>query len=466
MSSIFTKLFDAHYRYRHELYSARRISHKDFIQSLKAFSKHSSVIDLKEIGKSVANRSINLVKIGNGPRRILFWSQMHGNEATATMALMDIFSFFTKQDEFDVMRRALMDSFSLYFIPVLNPDGMEVFERRNAIGIDMNRDALQLTSPESKLLKAICDEIKPEFGFNLHDQDIHYTVGKGPLPATISFLAPPIDELKTVNNTRLKAMQLIGLLHEGLQALIPGQVAKYTDEFEPRAFGDNVQMWGTSTVLVESGGFSGDIEKQEIRKLNFVLLLAALVGINNDKYLNYHQEYYHKIPFNGKFLFDLLLRSVTVEIQEKEFLLDIGINREEINLNEEYSFYNKGIVEDVGDLSIYFGFEEVDCVGLKLVMGKCYDGLQSSDELDLGRVIGLIKDGFTTVAVANKPKQHYIELPTNTVSGVYKSKSGLEPGADADFLLVNNSEVKKAIINGFVLSVEEPEGFKGHGRCQ
>ncbi|GAH27551.1 unnamed protein product, partial [marine sediment metagenome] len=58
-----------------------------------------------------------------------------------------------------------------------------------------------------------------------------------------------------------------------IQKYAPGQVGRYNDDFEPRAFGDNIQKWGTSTILIESGGFQNDTEKQEIRKLNYVSIL-------------------------------------------------------------------------------------------------------------------------------------------------------------------------------------------------
>ena len=39
-------------------------------------------------------------------------------------------------------------------VPMLNPDGAERYARRNAQAIDINRDALQLATPEGRLLKA------------------------------------------------------------------------------------------------------------------------------------------------------------------------------------------------------------------------------------------------------------------------------------------------------------------------
>ena len=59
-------------------------------------------------------------------------------------------------------------------------------------------------------------------------------------------------------------MKIIVFMNDILQKYAPGQVGRYNDDFEPRAFGDNIQKWGTSTILIESGGYPNDIEKQEI----------------------------------------------------------------------------------------------------------------------------------------------------------------------------------------------------------
>ena len=49
-------------------------------------------------------------------------------------------------------------------------------------------------------------------------------------------------------------MRVIANMNKVIQRYARGQVGRYSDEFEPRAFGDNMQLWGTSTILVESGG--------------------------------------------------------------------------------------------------------------------------------------------------------------------------------------------------------------------
>ena len=70
--------------------------------------KNSPLLTLSEIGYTYEGKPIHEVKFGVGPIHICAWSQMHGDEATATMALTDIFLFLSKKgDEFDDLREKL-----------------------------------------------------------------------------------------------------------------------------------------------------------------------------------------------------------------------------------------------------------------------------------------------------------------------------------------------------------------------
>ncbi|MFT6735369.1 MAG: murein tripeptide amidase MpaA [Polaribacter sp.] len=70
---------------------------------------------------------------------------------------------------------------------MLNPDGAELEPRVNAPGIDINRDAKALQSPEGRLLLSLAEQINPQFGFNLHSQNRYYAVGKTDKSAVILF---------------------------------------------------------------------------------------------------------------------------------------------------------------------------------------------------------------------------------------------------------------------------------------
>ncbi|HRF41974.1 MAG TPA: M14 family zinc carboxypeptidase, partial [Saprospiraceae bacterium] len=262
--SMYKALYDRHSAYKEPSITRQRFKHAaiaPLVQRLQSPFQWS--VD----GKSIEGRNIYRVQYGNGPIKVLLWSQMHGDEPTATMALMDIFNFLSRSDEWDELRSRLRSELTLVFVPMLNPDGAERFERRNALGIDLNRDALRLQCPESQLLKRLRDELSAQWGFNLHDQGRFYGAGLGPKNAAMAFLAPAYNYEKEINDSRGNAMQLIAGLSAFLHEYIPGHIARYDDEFEPRAFGDNIQKWGTSTILIEAGVLPNDPEKQELRRL-------------------------------------------------------------------------------------------------------------------------------------------------------------------------------------------------------
>src|SRR4051794_12150274 len=142
---------------------------------------------IEKIGESLEGRSINDVRIGTGGTGVLLWSQMHGDEPTATAALFDVFEYIRLHRDEPMVRR-ILSSLTLDVVPMVNPDGAERFQRRNAQSIDVNRDALRLQTPEGRALKALRDRVNPKVGFNLHNQSWRTSVGKPPKPASISLL--------------------------------------------------------------------------------------------------------------------------------------------------------------------------------------------------------------------------------------------------------------------------------------
>jgi hypothetical protein len=228
----------------------------------------------------------------------------------------------------------------------------------------MNRDAVIQQMPEARILKNTFDSLKAEFGFNLHDQSTRYSAGNSFKSAALSFLAPSINSEKTIDNVREKAMKLTAELFGILSCFIPGHIAKYSDDFEPRAFGDNFQKWGTSTILIESGGWKGDPEKQFIRKLNFIALVSSFKSISEKNYSDESLETYESIPNNEELLIDLIIRNLKFKSKGTEFLLDLGINREEMNADKGKLLLQ--LMEDAGDLSVFFGYEDYDFSCLKM----------------------------------------------------------------------------------------------------
>ena len=169
---MFKKAFENYDSFRENRLNKRRFSASLWQELINEWSSNFAV---HELGKTEEGRPIHEVKWGEGPIQVIAWSQMHGDEATATMALADIFRLLSSSEELATeLKQKLHQKITLRIIPRLNADGAERWQRETALGIDMNRDATKQKSVEAQILSAWADEIKPSFAFNLHDQNRLY----------------------------------------------------------------------------------------------------------------------------------------------------------------------------------------------------------------------------------------------------------------------------------------------------
>jgi hypothetical protein len=156
-------------------------------------------------------------------------------------------------------------------------------------------------------------------------------------------------------------------LSQVLDELVAGHIAKYDDTFDRRAFGDSVQSWGTSTVLIESGGWPHDRDKMFIRKLNTVGLLMVLRSIATRAYEKETTTSYDALPFNSKNLFDIIVRGVEYKgaAGTPPIRVDVAINIEEMNQEPDRNRLMAEVV-DLGDLTPFGAFEEREGKGISL----------------------------------------------------------------------------------------------------
>ncbi|KAF0151585.1 MAG: putative carboxypeptidase [Ignavibacteria bacterium] len=359
---LLNNLFESYHNYTAYDIRSDFIKHNEVKVKLENLAGNN-LFEIKQIGTSVERREIYSLKLGKGKTKIFVWTQMHGDEPTATAAFFDLLNFFSSNDSFNELRKSILDNLEVHFVPMVNPDGAERYQRENAFNIDLNRDALRLEADESKLLWNYAEKLKPEFGFNMHDQNSYYTAGRTNNPASISLLTPPMDYVKSINYTREKSMQIIIKIREALEQFIPNQIARYSDDFELRAFGDNFTRFGISTILIESGFYRDDYNKDFVRKLNFTALISAFESIVESDYQKKFYAEYFAIPENNKLLFDLLLRNLTLEFNHRKFVVDIGINITKKLNRGKNEFYHEACIADIGDLSIFYGINEMNMNG-------------------------------------------------------------------------------------------------------
>ncbi|KAF2337147.1 M14 family metallopeptidase [Flavobacterium daemonense] len=325
------------------------------------------------IGKSVLGQPIYSYQIGTGSTRVYLWSQMHGNESTTTKALFDFINVLNSGSDF---AQKMLDTFTFYSIPILNPDGAKLYTRENANKIDLNRDSQNLTQPESNVLREVFERFKPHFCFNLHDQRTIFGAGETGKPATVSFLAPSYNEEREINENRLTAINLIVGINDELQKYIPGQIGRFDDSFNINCIGDTFQFLGVPTILFEAGHYAGDYNREITRKFIFFSLITAFKLISeNDLVYNRINDYLN-ISQNKVVFYDFMYKNIKINYDGIEIITNFVAQYKE-ELIENKIHFNAYIVE-AGELENYFGHYEYDAKGA--IYSDDYDNFPKSNQ--------------------------------------------------------------------------------------
>ena len=135
-------------------------------------------------------------------------------------------------------------------------------------------------------------------------------------------------------------------------------MSKYDDSFNPRAFGDLMGQWGTSTILIESGAMPNDPDKQGLRRLNAAAILRTLDAIATRAYEQFDPNDYDKLAFNTGGALDLLVRGGRIVVPGLEpIVADLAINFDDPVAR------TGGRIRDVGDLSGTIAVDTIDATG-------------------------------------------------------------------------------------------------------
>jgi hypothetical protein len=325
----------------------------DSIESL--LNKLNTNNQLEIIGKSVLDKPIYKYQIGTGKIKILLWSQMHGNESTTTKGLFDFINVLHTGSE---IAKDFLEAFTFCCIPMLNPDGAKLYTRANANKVDLNRDSQDLSQPESRVLRAVFENFKPDFCFNLHDQRTIFGVSNTGKPATVSFLAPAYNEAREVNESRLKAINLIAGINEVLQEYIPGQIGRFDDSFNINCIGDTFQYLGAPTLLFEAGHFPKDYNREETRKYIFMALISGFKIINENDIVVNKFDNYLSIPQNKVVFYDFIYKNIKINYDGIEIITNFASQYKEELVENKVCF--NAYITKIGELDDYFGHLEYD----------------------------------------------------------------------------------------------------------
>ncbi|MGA0011970.1 MAG: M14 family zinc carboxypeptidase, partial [Flavobacteriaceae bacterium] len=116
------KLYSNHEQYKVNGLESRRIKHNEvLINNDRVKAENPDFYSVQTVGRSIEGRQIQMISFGKGSTDVLLWSQMHGNESTATRALFDLLNYFSLNQQSNEVSRILSE-LSIHVIPMLNPD--------------------------------------------------------------------------------------------------------------------------------------------------------------------------------------------------------------------------------------------------------------------------------------------------------------------------------------------------------
>lgn len=408
----------------------------------------------EKLGESFNQQPIYKFRFGQGPLCIFAWSQMHGNEPTATAALIDLMNFLTSSEGI-IWQREWQHKITLHLVPMLNPDGAESNTRVNAQGIDINRDASDPQSPEGKILKSLLHSLNPDVAFNLHDQSRYYLAGQDAEPTVLAFMAPPPDQNKTVTAPRRTAMQLIGALTQKLNHFIAGKIARYDDSFSQRAFGDYAASLGAACILIESGTEKGDPNRQIARKMNFLALFEAIESLTTPFLDLSLQDIHDNLPLNVEDgITDVLIKRIGLKSEEN------GIYHVDVNIQLDLQ-QGTGTIRELGDLRPIKGYVEFDAGKYTLVPTSFYR-LEQPLVLTKDKYFSLIRSGFLSFEGQAALLDNQSGFPVDFSHLLTHNYRRLSLDQSATFAMGIDDVIHFAVIGGIILDVKNQSAINAY----
>src|SRR5690606_13330103 len=193
-----------------------------------------------------------------------------------------------------------------------------------------------------------------------------------------------------------------------------------------------------SSILIESGGYPNDSQKQYLRELNFVTMIKALESILTGSYSSQTVDAYHAIPENERRMLSLIIKDLQVPVGRQKVRLDVGYLFGEIWRGEQ--IYYPATIVDVGDLGTHSGFQEFSASRLEVLAGQWYPtsfrDLHAFSQVDWP---GLIRKGYLGFYIrsareARNPGTTFL-IYKNTESEDDRLTLDISPGKNPTFIL-------------------------------
>lgn len=182
-------------------------------------------MELTRIGQSVEGRALWMVTLADPAssptttKRLLYLCRQHGHEPASTEAALQFVDALAHAAPGTPLANCLR-RVTVYVIPMANPDGAEHFLRHNAHDVDLNRDWIKQSQPETQALAQAIRTIHPDLMTDQHelyptDHRPDYTETAGPqsgappeITALCSNLQNVVQDVMTSQGYSLRRYQI------------------------------------------------------------------------------------------------------------------------------------------------------------------------------------------------------------------------------------------------------------------
>jgi len=143
-----------------------------------------------------------------------------------------------------------------------------------------------------------------------------------------------------------------------------------------------------------------------------------------------------------------------VKKSEQTFTTNLGIIRSQLKRADYSGVDFRGYIDEMGDMDRQFGYEEVNADSLQFTQGKVktmrqkeWESLTTEDEM------ALIRQGFLFVKWTDGPSPvgPIASRRLNLINNIDDVTKTPRPGQSANFLLMRDSTLVYAVVNGFLV---------------
>jgi hypothetical protein len=199
-------------------------------------------------------------------------------------------------------------------------------------------------------------------------------------------LSVAFDRARSDSDGRRLTRKVCAVIRDALEPFASGQIGRYDDEFETRAFGDNITLWGTPVVLIETGAWPSLEPDPALVRLNFIALVSALDALATGAVNGADPRRYESLPVNeSRELYILLNNALVISGSGiPPFTADIGImaTRRIREADGQRQVQLSTTIDDMGDLRTFGALRTIDASGMTVIP-------LSSDTVEAGQLVDL-----------------------------------------------------------------------------